>query len=302
MSAINRRLLPVIGDVRLIDTNRSTLTAVIDAAVESGNGASSFETELQTLNVVARWAEERMWLPEDPFGSPSKVTSTIRAGKKLVLAGIANSSEEVRLKDVPTWDDVLNLADAVETTTRRLIGDEVLALKYAAAIRVSAGSGLRLCELLALTVSDIDLTSGTISVTKQLNRYLPWDDGAAMPVLRPKYDSTRDVRVWRRVANDLEFLMASAGSDGVLIPPRSPGKSWADGWANLLKAARESISWKWTPHYLRHHYGSYSTAPITDGGFGQAYPAVQKWMGHRNLKTTLETYVHDLSSDQGWIG
>jgi integrase len=302
MSAINRRLLPVIGDVRLINTNRSTLTAVIDAAVESGNGASSFETELQTLNVVARWAEERMWLPENPFGSPSKVTSTIRAGKKLVLSGAGGRAEEVRLKDVPTWDDVVTLAHAVETTTRRLIGDEALALRYAAAVRVAAGSGLRLCELLALTVADIDLNSGTISVTKQLNRYLPWDDGAPMPVLPPKYDSTREVRVWRRIADDLEFLVTSAGPDGVLIPPRSPGKSWADGWSNLLKAARESIGWKWTPHYLRHHYGSYSTAPVADGGFAQAYPAVQKWMGHRRLKTTLETYVHDLSSDQGWIG
>ena len=302
MSAINRRLLPAIGDLRLIDTDRSTLTTVIDAAVESGNGAASYESELQTLTVVAQWAEDRKWLIENPFGSASKATKAISAGKKLLQAMDRSEQGKVRLRDVPTWDDVLRLATAVGDTTRRLIGDENLALKYEAAVRVSAGSGLRLCELLALTVADVDLTHGTIAVTKQLDRYASWPIGGAMPVQPPKHGSVRDVRVWMRIKDDLAFLVTMAGDDGVLIPPRTPGALWADGWSNLLKAARASIGWKWTPHYLRHHYGSYSTASVENGGFGQSYAAVQRWMGHAKLETTMRTYIHDVSSRDGWIG
>lgn len=302
MSAINRRLLPTIGDVRLIDTDSSTLSAVIDAAVESGNGAASYESEIQTLTVVAKWAENRKWLVENPFGSANKATKSISDGKKLITSRQKREAGEIRLRDVPTWDDVLAFAQAVHSTTVRLVGDTGLADKYSAAVRVAAGSGLRLCELLGLTVADVNLTNGTISVTKQLDRYVAWPAGDAMPTQKPKHGSARDVRVWKRVQTDLTFLVNNAGTDGVLIPPRTPGTLWADGWGNLLKAARQSIDWKWTPHYLRHHYGSYSTAPLDDGGFGQSYAAVQRWMGHATLDTTMRTYIHDVSAKDGWIG
>lgn len=299
MSAINRRLLPAIGDLRLIDTNRSTLTTVIDAAVVSGNGTASYDAELQTLTVVAQWASDRKWLVENPFGPTTK---PISAGRRLLRSINRSGRKRVRLRDVPTWDDVMQLATAVGNTARRLVGDEDLAQKYEAAVRISAGSGLRLCELLALTVADIDLVNGTISVAKQLERYAVWPIGEPMPVQPPKDDSVRDVRVWKRIQDDLVFLVEKAGDDGVLIPPRTPGASWADGWSNLLKAARASIGWKWTPHYLRHHYGSYSTASVENGGFGQSYAAVQRWMGHATLETTMRTYIHDVSSRDGWIG
>jgi len=302
MSAINRRLLPAIGDLRLVETNRSTLTTVIDAAVASGNGVASFESELQTLTVVAQWAEDRQWLPENPFGSAAKATKAISAGKRLLLAGEKLEGGSIRLRDVPTWDDVVELADAVHAVTLTLVGSEEKAEQYAAAVRLAAGSGLRLCELLALTTSDVDLVNGTISVSKQLNRYVVWQAGTQMPVLRPKHGSGRDVRVWKRVKDDLSYLVSAAAQDGTLIPPRTTGANWADGWANLLKAARASVKWKWTFHYLRHHYGSYSTAAVEDGGFGQSYAAVQRWMGHARLETTMRTYIHDVSARDGWIG
>jgi len=33
-----------------------------------------------------------------------------------------------------------------------------------------------------------------------------------------------------------------------------------------------------------------------------SYAAVMKSMGHKTLKTTIETYIHDVSrEDEGWI-
>ena len=300
MSAINRRLLAAIGDVRLIDTDRSTLTTVIDAAVASGNGASSLESEVQTLTSIAKWAEERLWLPEDAFGSLSKVRDAIKRGR--ALAASNNTPEEnIGLQDVPAWKEVLNLAKSFHDVILAETGNRTVAKQFAAAVRVNAGSGLRQCELLALTTSDVSLSDGTIKVDKQLDRYVPWEIGVPMATRPPKYKMTRRVRAWSKIQSDLKFLVDQAGADGVLIPRLGEATLWADAWANRLDKARESVNWRWTQHYLRHHYGSYTTASRDDGGLGQSYPAVQTWMGHKHLETTMRTYIHDVSSASGWI-
>ena len=299
MSAINRRLLAAIGDVRLIDTDRSTLVAVIDAAVASGNGSASLESEVQTLTSIAKWAEERLWLREDAFGPLSKVRAAIKRGRSLATKN--KSPETFRLRDVPTWDDVLALANSFHDVILEETGDRTLAKQYAAAVRVNAGLGLRQCELLALTKADVSLSEGTISVNKQLDRYVPWTEGAPMATRPPKYKVSRQVRVWSSIKKDMKFLVDHAGNDGVLIPRLSNATLWADAWANRLDKAREAVNWSWTQHYLRHHYGSYTTASRDDGGLGQSYPAVQSWMGHKHLETTMRTYIHDVSAATGWI-
>ena len=299
MSAINRRLLGAIGHIRLIDTDRSTLAAVIDAAVASGNGSASFDSEIQALTSIAGWAEERLWLREDSFGPRSKVRDAIKRGRN--LAATNETSSVVRLRDVPTWNDVLILADSLHDVVLDETGDDTLARQYAAAVRVNAGSGLRQCELLALTTSDVSLTAGTITVDKQLDRYAPWGTGAPMATRPPKYSVSRTVRVWSVIKSDLEFLVNNAGPDGRLIPRLGDASLWADAWANRLDKAREAVNWTWTQHHLRHHYGSYSTASRDDGGLGQSYPAVQHWMGHKQLETTMRTYIHDVSAATGWI-
>jgi integrase len=299
MSAINRRLLAAIGDVRLIDTDRSTLTTVIDAAIASGNGASSLDSEVQTLTSIAKWAEERLWLPEDVFGSPSKKRDAIKRGRSLAASN--NTPEEIGLQDVPTWQEVLNLANSFHDVILNETGDKILAKRFAAAIRVNAGSGLRQCELLAVNKWDVSLTEGTIKVNKQLDRYTPWETGVSMTTRPPKYEMTRRVRAWSKVQKDLKFLVDRAGEDGLLIPRIGSASLWADAWAKRLDKARESVNWRWTQHYLRHHYGSYSTASRDDGGLGQSYSAVQTWMGHKQLETTMRTYIHDVSAAGGWI-
>lgn len=300
MSAINRRLLAAIGDVRLIDTDRSTLTAVIDAAVASGNGASSLESEVQTLTSIAKWAEERLWLPDDAFGSVSKVRDAIKRGRYLAASN-KFPEEKISLKDVPTWQEVLDLADAFYEVILEETDDEILAERFAAAVRVNAGSGLRQCELLALTTSDVSLTEGIITVDKQIDRYIPWKIGTPMVTRLPKYKMTRSVRSWSKIQSDLKFLVEQAGEDRVLIPRLGEATLWADAWANRLDKARESINWGWTQHYLRHHYGSYTTASRDDGGLGQSYAAVQAWLGHQQLETTMRTYIHNVSASSGWI-
>jgi integrase len=227
------------------------------------------------------------------------VRETIKRGRN--LASKNEEHEKIRLRDVPTWDDVLVLANSLHDVILEETGDKTVAKQFAAAVRVNAGSGLRQCELLAVTTSDVSLEAGTVTVNKQLDRYIPWTAGDAMATRPPKYRLARQVRVWSIIKNDLKFLVDHAGADGVLIPRLGGATLWADAWANRLNKAREAVGWSWTQHYLRHHYGSYTTASRDDGGLGQSYPAVQTWMGHKHLETTMRTYIHDVSAADGWI-
>ncbi len=151
------------------------------------------------------------------------------------------------------------------------------------------------------TASDVSLSDGTIRVNKQLDRYVAWEVDAPMAIRLPKHNLKRQVRAWTKIRADLRFLVNHAGEDGLLIPRIGSASLWADAWAKRLDKARESINWTWTQHYLRHHYGSYTTASRADGGLAQSYAAVQSWMGHQQLETTMRTHIHDVSAATGWI-
>ena len=123
-----------------------------------------------------------------------------------------------------------------------------------------------------------------------------------MPTAPPKGHRTRRVRTWLSVKRDLTALVNAAGTDGALLPPINGATWWADQWGVILAEAMADCGWHWAPHYLRHHYGSYSTAPKSKGGKGMDYPTVQKSLGHASLKVTLSTYIHSTASDEkGWV-
>jgi hypothetical protein len=114
------------------------------------------------------------------------------------------------------------------------------------------------------------LTTGLLEVKVQLDRYVAWNGNGPMPTRPPKYDRVRTAVAWAKVRTDLE-------------------------------AARTDIAWRWPAHYLRHHYGTYSLAPKSVGGFGFAPAEVQASMGHTHLTTTLDTYIQITRPPTGWV-
>ena len=305
LSGINAHLLPAIGHVKLVSTDTTTLSQIIDHVVSSGCKEDNYKSVVQTATVVAKWARTRKWVAADCFGIPSDVQILIREGLQRTQEKKNqndDNEDSLTLADVPTWLDVTDLANAVGDVAGGRASSKKIGDIYAAAIRVAAGTGLRMCELLALTSDRVNLKKGFILIDRQLDRYLPWVVGEAMPTAPTKYGVTRNVRIWKSVEADLKFLIKEAGPTGALVPPLNGSTWWADAWGRLMSEASTRISWSWTPHYLRHHYGSYSTAPVVAGGKGLSYPAVQKSMGHKQLETTMRTYIHDISSpNDGWI-
>jgi len=134
-------------------------------------------------------------------------------------------------------------------------------------------AGLRIGETLALRERDVDLDLLKVHVTrgKMGERIVPLPDD---PKLTQSLDRWLQVRKsWP--ASDLLFITRS----GEPIRPSAVRRSMA------LYGTRSGIGHV-TPHMLRH---SAATEMLANG----APPiGVQRVLGHRSLRTTLETYAH----------
>lgn len=302
-----------VGRVLLGDTNLSTLTTVLSAMVTGPEperrAVATIGNVRDTMFVIAEWArsEGRTYLSPDPFGTRSDQKRPLReifakakrTGQKRD-SGDPDKDRHITLAHVPKWEQVVELSEAWADHVGGLAGSRKIGELYGAALRVTAGSGLRTCEELGLTVPQVNLDTLSIYVGHQIDRYVKWEPGEPMPTTLPKHDRTRHVAVWEKVEEDLTLLMDAAADrgDAVLLRPL-PGVTWQTDWYERhLLTVRTKIGWGWPNHYLRHHYGSYTLAPIDKGGRGRLPVEVQEWMGHASLQTTLETYVHKLSADR----
>lgn len=81
------------------------------------------------------------------------------------------------------------------------------------------------------------------------------------------------------------------------VPRHRSVKKWADHAGRLATAAAGRCDWDWTFHWLRHAYASWCLTPRLDGG-SEVHPRkVQKWLGHAEMSTTTDTYVHEPRED-----
>jgi integrase len=306
MSALNVWVIPHVGDVELVDTSLATLLTVADAAALT-LGMSGFDSTVQTMTHVGAWGMERNWLPDGAFGTDEQRQRAMRAVRRLVSKNAAakalsdgDTDRGVTFEMVPTWADVCALADAVTDRVGGRARSRAVGERYGRAVRVSAGTGLRLCELLGLHTSQVNLDAGLIDVRHQLNRYKAWDGTGPMPTAPPKFGRRRTVGAWASIRDDLAAAVDEA-VDGVLFPPYDGQAWWADAWGRLLLATRDDVEWLWAPHWLRHHYGSYSLTPREHGGLGLPAATVQHYLGHKKLTTTLDTYTQPVAAPTGWL-
>lgn len=195
--------------------------------------------------------------------------------------------------------------------------EDVLALldvvpdQFAAAIWLGAGQGMRLGEVLGMEAGTrcVDYLAREVHVVQQLRFHAKQYGGFYLGP--PKSGSVGDVdlddqvavilaehlRAHPPVTVELPDITAGTPDAGKSAPVREVGllftnengrpiqdQRWSEMWMNWRSAA----GWpeEGTFHSLRHYF---ATTLITQG----ADPTeVQKALRHRNLRTTLETYVH----------
>jgi len=306
LSGINAWILPTVGETLVVDTTLATLIALADKLAAANTGISNFNAAVQTMSVIAEWAAARNALPQAPFGAVEarqRALKKLRAQLNYSSKTVADEGTETGITwdQVPTWVEVVCLSEAVANRAARRANSRAVGERYGRAVRIAAGTGVRLCELLGLTSDRIDLANGIIRIDRQLDRYKAWDGTGDMPTAPPKYGRKRNIVVWAKVRADLEAAIAdAASSNGILFPPSNAQRWWPAAWGGLLLSARADAGWELPGHWLRHHYGSFSLASREVGGMGLPAAEVQHSLGHKNLTTTLETYISPTRSQTGW--
>jgi integrase len=154
-----------------------------------------------------------------------------------------------------------------------------------AMVITQAGLGLRIAELLALRVQDVNFTFRTVAIESQLTQ----NGLDRVPPKTPR--SQRLLPLPQVVAEALKAHMAE-------FPPSADGSLFTTAQGNLYRqehyqtrifrpAARAAkLPAGTTTHDLRHHFASVLL------NAGESVVAVAEALGHENATLVLKTYGH----------
>ena len=145
-----------------------------------------------------------------------------------------------------------------------------------AMLELTYSSGLRVSELISLTLSQLNRAAGVLRVNGKGNkeRLLPVGDIAI--------DFLEQYLQWGRD----ELLKRQPGSDAVFVTRRGAGLTRQAFWYRVKKYALEAgISQQLSPHTLRHAFATHLVNNEAD------LRVVQLLLGHSSISTT-QIYTH----------
>lgn len=245
--AMRRNVLPEFGAVRLADLRRSDLQAFADQLYADGKSASSVQVALLPLRAIFKRAISRDELAVDP------------------CAGLRLPAVRGRRERYATPDEAEKLIAAVPEANRAI---------WATAMY----GGLRLGELRALRVEDVDLATGVIYVERG------WDPQAGPIALKSRAGRRRVPMV--PVLRD--FLAESVATSGRTGADLIFGKTAETPFNAVTLQRHADDAWeeagldRITPHECRHTFASLMIAA------GVNAKALSTFMGHATISITLD--------------
>ena len=175
-----------------------------------------------------------------------------------------------RLPKDLSCDDVENLLDQPDTRSPFGLRDRAL-------IELLYATGMRVSELVAVKVSDLDLQKGQVTCIGKGNKE------RLIPV-------GREARKWlSRYQNQARPSLKAAGSNWLFVNSRGGKLSRVGFWKLLKKYARSAgLSPNVSPHVLRHSFATHLLENDAD------LRVIQTLLGHESLSTTqIYTHVHN---------
>ena len=248
---ISKKVVPYFGSMKLSDITPSNVRRWQSAILESGTSPTYAKTIHNQLSAIFNYACRYYGLKDNP-------------------ARQAGSMGEKRATEKHFW---------TPENFEMFIG---YVPQYPARVGLAVlfGTGLRIGELLALTQADVDLSAGTISVSKsfQLIKGRP-------VVTAPKTEKSR--RVVPLPSRMVEALKTYEKSIYDLQPTDRLFPFTKSYFHKQMEAGcREAKMEKIRLHDLRHSHASmliHMGVPIL---------LVSERLGHENVETTLQTYGH----------
>jgi len=144
-----------------------------------------------------------------------------------------------------------------------------------AMIEVLYATGLRVSELVKLTVNDVNLTDGFVMTMGKGRKE------RVVPLGRQAIDTVRSY-----LAGPRAVILKARQSPALFVTPRGSGFSRMGFWKLLRRYARKAgIARPLSPHKLRHSFATHLVERGAD------LRAVQAMLGHADLSTT-QIYTH----------
>lgn len=233
------------------EVDEATLTAYVGSLKASGRAASSVKRALVAVRGLHRFLAE-----EDEHGAdPSAEVEMPRVPK-----GLPKALSE---------DEVARLLDSV-------VGDRPVDRRDRVILEVLYGTGLRISELVGLSLADIDLDAGLIRA---------FGKGSKERIVPVGSHATRALVAWLgeggRPSLEPDRWARRGDAEALLLNSRGGRLSRQGAWLVVHRAGeRVGLQGRLSPHVLRH---SCATHMIDHGADVRT---VQELLGHASINTT----------------
>lgn len=267
----------VAEDIDVSAVDRRRLRGYLDHLFNArGLRETSVKRRLACLKVMFRWLETDEVIEISPFHRlDARIKLPLRLPRGL-------SKDEVRrlLTSAAVRAGLIGRVRYAETALRRVASrpDRFVSLTTLTILEVLYCTGIRVGELTAIKISDVDVEDGVITVNGKGNRqrrvFLP-DDPT------------------KRLVSAYERARAAVGptGDSLFIGPEGAALSTQRVRLLVREAAKEAdLARRVTPHMLRHTAATHLLEAGVDIRF------VQRLLGHQSIGTTERyTAVSDTS-------
>lgn len=260
MLLIENHLLPEFGDKYAIE--ESEVQSFVIRKIEEGLSRKSVKDILIVLKMVLKFGVKHKWLDYRQFDIQFPTEH-----KKAIIEVLSRTHQKKLMKYV------------MEHFTFRNLG-----------IYICLSSGLRIGEICALTWNDIDIDNGVINVCQTIQRIYIVDEGVRKTELildSPKTkNSIREIPISRdllKMLKPVKKIMNPAfyvlTNDAKPVEPRTY-RSYYKKFMQELDLPQLKF------HGLRHSFATRCIESKCD------YKTVSVILGHSNISTTLNLYVH----------
>lgn len=260
MLLIENHLLPAFGQSESIE--EAAVQTFVLKKLEQGLSQKTIKDMLIVLKMILKFGDKNKWIEYKQFDIQFP---TERENHPLEV--LSRSNQKTIMNYIQTHFTFRNLG-----------------------VYICLSSGMRIGEICALTWEDVDIEMGVISVKRTIQRIYTVEDGVRKTELvldTPKTkNSIRDIPISRdllrilkpikKVVNNSFFVLTNESK------PTEP-RTYRSYYENFMKDLGIP---KMKFHGLRHSFATRCIESKCD------YKTVSVLLGHSNISTTLNLYVH----------
>jgi len=202
--------------------------------------------------------------------------------------GRSDPAAEVEVPRVPRGLPKALSEDEVEALLGAVVGDDPTARRDRAILEVLYGTGLRISELVGLSLNDVDLDAGLLRA---------FGKGAKERIVPLGRYSVQAVVAWLadggRPALEPDQWARRSDSEALFLNSRGGRLSRQGAWMVVRKAGEKvGLAGRLSPHVLRHSCATHMV------DHGADIRTVQELLGHASISTT-QVYTM-VSTDRLW--